>query len=108
MPTSLKNGLKYYQIKISDTDQGEGLNLKKRQKSPVEDEKDSLKLEPFKKPLDKDAKSTGSSKDQEPTKQLNTPERQKDNTNEKPGVKKPFTKKGQKDDPKPKNKPGIL
>ena len=39
---------------------------------------------------------------------MNTPEGQRDNTDEKPGVKKPFTKKGQKDDPKPKNKPGIL
>merc|ERR1711872_1202054 len=93
---------------IPDTDQGEGLDLKKRQKSPFEDKKDSLKLEPFKKPLDEDAKSTDSLINQEPTKQLNTPEGQRDNTDEKPGVKKPFTKKGQKDDPKPKNKPHSL
>ena len=101
-------GCKCYQIIIADTDQEEGLNLKKRQKSPFDDEKDSSGLKPFKKPLDEDPKSTDRLLNQEPFKQLDCPKGERDNTNEKPGVKKPLTKNSLKDDVKHKTKSGIL
>ena len=101
-------GLKQYQIFIADTDKGDDLHLGKMQKSPLKDGKDSLKLKPFKKPADDDKKSPDSPSVQEPTGQLKGPEGNRDNIHEIPIDKKSSPIGRQKDDSKPKPKPGKL
>ena len=93
---------------IADTDKGDGLNLKIKQKPPQEDGKDTLQLKPFEKPLDKDAKPSDGPPDQEPTNNLKGPEGERGNIDVKPGENEFSPKKRQRDDQKPKTKPGTL
>ena len=89
---------------ITETDQGDGLNLRSKQKSPLKDEDDSVKLNPFKKLPDDETKPSDSPLDQEPTKQSKIPKGKSDNSGDKASL--PMKKR--EEDTIPITKPGTF
>lgn len=89
---------------ITETDQGDGLNLRSKQKSPLKDEDDSVKLNPFKKLPDDETKPSDSPLDQEPTKQSKSPKGKSDNSGDKASL--PMKKR--EEDTIPITKPGTF
>jgi len=89
---------------IPDTDQGDGLNLRNKQMSPLKDEDDSFKFNPFEKLPDDDTKPANSLLDQEPTKQLKSPKGKSDHS----GDRTSLLMKNREEDMKPVTKAGTI